>query len=137
MSTSTTAPPAAPAVSVPPPAEVDELVKKAETLTLDGLSSDSVTKELIHEKYPDCHVNVNPLDLYRIHLTETLSSITGVDRAIAYRAIQWTTGLDKGDFVVAAPALRVKGKKPDELAAEIGGKVRQPCSLGKSPVLTE
>ena len=35
-------------------------------------------------------------------------------------------GFEKGDLIVAVPALRVKGRKPDELAAEWSEKVRVP-----------
>lgn len=62
---------------------------------------------------------LNPVDIYRSHIAEKLASIAKVDLAIAYNTIQWTQSLDKGDLVCAVPALRVKGKKPLELAAEI------------------
>ena len=67
-------------------------------------------------KYPNCHPDTNPFDLYRAHLTNVLAGVTGVDAVLVYNALQWTTGLDKGDLILATPALRVKGKKPDELA---------------------
>ncbi|KAG0647509.1 Arginyl-tRNA synthetase [Hyphodiscus hymeniophilus] len=69
-------------------------------------------------KYPNCHPEVNPVDVYRAHLTEILTEVTGVDAAIIYPALQWTQTLEKGDLVLPVPALRVKGKKPPELAAE-------------------
>ncbi|ERS98653.1 arginine-tRNA ligase [Sporothrix schenckii ATCC 58251] len=75
----------------------------------------------LHEaesKYPNCHPDTNPFDLYRAHLTNVLTKVTGVDASLVYPALQWTTGLDKGDLILATPALRVKGKKPDALAAE-------------------
>ncbi|CAK7268953.1 arginyl-tRNA synthetase [Sporothrix epigloea] len=70
------------------------------------------------QKYPNCHPDTNPFDLYRAHLTNVLTKVTGVDASLVYPALQWTTGLDKGDLILATPALRVKGKKPDALAAE-------------------
>lgn len=73
--------------------------------------------------YPNCYPEVNPFDVYRAHLTEILSEVTGVDAAIVYPSLQWTQTLEKGDLVLPIPALRVKGKKPDELAKEWAEKV--------------
>ncbi|KAJ4211102.1 arginyl-tRNA synthetase [Fusarium solani] len=70
------------------------------------------------ESYPNCHPDTNPVDIYRSHITGLLQEITGVDPKIIYPAIQWTQTLDKGDAILAVPALRVKGKKPGELAEE-------------------
>ncbi|TVY82034.1 Cytoplasmic arginine--tRNA ligase [Lachnellula suecica] len=69
-------------------------------------------------KYPNCYPEVNPVDIYRAHLTSILTEVTGVDAAIIYPALQWTQTLEKGDLVLPIPALRVKGKKPDQLGAE-------------------
>lgn len=68
--------------------------------------------------YPNCFPEVNPVDVYRAHLTSILTEVTGVDASIVYPALQWTQTLDKGDLVLPIQALRVKGKKPPELAAE-------------------
>lgn len=75
------------------------------------------------EHYPNCHPETNPIDIYRSHITGLLHEITGIDTSIIYPAIQWTQSLDKGDAIVAVPALRVKGKKPNELAEEWVSKV--------------
>ncbi len=69
-------------------------------------------------KYPNCFPEVNPVDIYRAHLTSILTEVTGVEASIIYPALQWTQTLEKGDLVLPVPALRVKGKKPPELAAE-------------------
>ncbi|EPE32999.1 Nucleotidylyl transferase [Glarea lozoyensis ATCC 20868] len=69
-------------------------------------------------KYPNCFPEVNTVDIYRAHLSSILSEVTGVDATIVYPALQWTQTLEKGDLVLPVPALRVKGKKPNELAAE-------------------
>jgi arginyl-tRNA synthetase len=69
-------------------------------------------------KYPNCYPELNPVDIYRAHLTSILTEVTGVDSAIIYPALQWTQTLEKGDLVLPVPALRVKDKKPPELAAE-------------------
>ncbi len=89
-----------------------------------GLSLDSVA-----EKYPGAHPEVNPLDLYKAHLSNVLASISDIAPATVYSVVQWTQSLDKGDFVVATPALRVKGKKPDVLANELLEKARLPSPL--------
>ncbi|KEZ45425.1 Arginine--tRNA ligase, cytoplasmic [Scedosporium apiospermum] len=70
------------------------------------------------ESFPNCYPAVNPFDVYRSHLTTLLHEVTGVDKAIIYPALQWTQSSDKGDLILAAPALRIKGKKPAELAEE-------------------
>ncbi|KAI9823006.1 MAG: hypothetical protein M1832_002660 [Thelocarpon impressellum] len=69
-------------------------------------------------KYPNSYPEYNPVDVYRSHITELLAGVTGVDPVTIYPALQWTQTLDKGDLVLPVPALRVKGKKPPELAAE-------------------
>lgn len=95
-------------------AGIDQLVKLASSLSLSE----------IRDKFPNCYPETNPIDVYRLHITDVLEKITGVDPKIIYNAVQWTASLDKGDAMVAVPALRVKGKKPDELAKEWAEKVR-------------
>lgn len=65
----------------------------------------------------------NQFDIYRSHITELLAPITGADPKIIHSALQWTQVLDFGDLMLPVPALRLKGKKPDELAKEIAAKV--------------
>lgn len=100
---------------------INELVKLTSDLSLDN----------IRDKFPTCYPETNPVDVYRAHLTNVLEKVTGVDPKIIYNAIQWTQGLDKGDLIVAAPALRVKGKKPDELVKEWEEKVSLPFKFHK------
>ena len=99
-------------------AGLDELAK-----LVDGLSFQDA-----EEKYPNCYPSKDPFDFYRAHLADVLTKVTGVDPKIVYPALQWTTGLDKGDVIVAVPALRIKGKKPDELAKEFAEKVILPSA---------
>ena len=73
--------------------------------------------------YPNCNPEFNPVDIYRSHITDHLAEITGVDISIIYPAVQWPPSLDKGDLVLAVPALRIKGKKPTELAQDIASQV--------------
>jgi hypothetical protein len=76
------------------------------------------------DKYPNCYPEVNPQDIYRAHITSIVHKITGVDTTIIYNALQWTLSQDKGDMVIAIPALRVKGAKPAELGEQWLAKVR-------------
>lgn len=69
------------------------------------------------DRYPSSFPDLNPIDIYRSHITSILHEITGVDAGVIYPALQWTATLDKGDLMLAIPALRVKGK-PDELGKQ-------------------
>ncbi|KAK7952836.1 arginyl-tRNA synthetase [Apiospora aurea] len=69
------------------------------------------------DKYPNCFPDINPVDIYRSHISSLLAKVTGVDSKIIYPVLQWTSTLDKGDIVLPIPALRVKGK-PADLGAE-------------------
>lgn len=73
--------------------------------------------------FPDSNPTSNPVDVYRCFIAHHLAPITGVDVSLVYPALEWTQTLDKGDLIVAAPRLRVKGRKPDELAKEWAEKV--------------
>ncbi|KAI9890175.1 MAG: hypothetical protein M1814_004457 [Vezdaea aestivalis] len=86
---------------------MDELTSKLESFGLQTLPSQ-----------PNSFPLLNPVDIYRLHLSSILADVTGVDRKIIYPALSWTQTLDKGDMVLPIPALRIKGKKPAELAAE-------------------
>jgi arginyl-tRNA synthetase len=92
----------------------------SDDLPLD-LSSLGISQPLPH--FPDTNPQLNPVDIFRCYLTEILAGLTGVDAKIVYPALAWTLTLDKGDLVLAVPALRIKGKKPDQLAAEWAEKV--------------
>ena len=61
----------------------------------------------------------NQVDIYRSHIAELLAPITGVAAQQIYPALQWTQILEYGDLMLPVPALRIKGKKPDQLAVEI------------------
>ncbi|KAL7909856.1 arginyl-tRNA synthetase [Trichoderma velutinum] len=105
------------------PAGLDKLTSLVNGLTLDSVA----------EKFPQAHPEINPLDLYRAHLSNVLAGISGVDTQIIYPAINWTTGLDKGDFVLAVPALRIKGEKPDALATKWAGEFPEDDALFGKP----
>jgi arginyl-tRNA synthetase len=91
---------------------VDELAATLKTFGLDSVP-----------KAPNTFPALNPVDVYRSHITELLASVTDLDPKVIYPAIQWTQTLDKGDVAIPVPALRVKGKKPVEFAAELAALV--------------
>lgn len=64
----------------------------------------------------------NPIDFYREYLAKILAPIVERKEAELIPLIQWTTTLEKGDLTLPVPALRVKGKKPQDLAEEIVSK---------------
>jgi hypothetical protein len=70
-------------------------------------------------QFSNAFPELNPVDIYRAHITELLAPITGADPKVIYPAIQWTQTLEKGDCVLPVPALRLKGKKPDQVAKDI------------------
>jgi arginyl-tRNA synthetase len=73
-------------------------------------------------KHPNAYPDLNPVDIYRAHITELAAPVTGVDPKIIYPALSWTQSLDMGDLILPVPALRLKGKKPDVLAQEFAEK---------------
>jgi arginyl-tRNA synthetase len=73
---------------------------------------------------PNTYPDLNPFDVYRSHIAHLISTYIDADRSVIQGALQWTNSLDKGDLAMAAPALRIKGKKPDALAQEIVEKVK-------------
>ncbi|KAK3302785.1 uncharacterized protein B0T15DRAFT_315067 [Chaetomium strumarium] len=105
------------------PSPIDRLVQR-----VDGMSL-----EAIAEKYTNCYPELNPFDFYRAHLSNVLAEITGVDHKIIYPALSWTQSLEKGDLILAAPALRIKGQKPDELAKQWAEKFPENDPLFEKP----
>jgi hypothetical protein len=73
--------------------------------------------------FPSSNPTSNPVDIYRCYIAHQLVPITGVDIEFVYPALEWTQTFDKGDLIVAVPRLRVKGRKPNELAKEWADKV--------------
>lgn len=73
---------------------------------------------LMTSPFPACHPKFNPVDIYRVHLANTLAAVTGVGAQIIYPALARTQTQDKGDLALAVPALRVKGEKPADLAVK-------------------
>ena len=68
----------------------------------------------------------NALDVYRTQIVSQVQKILNVEPEIINNALQWTLDLKHGDLILPVPALRLKGKKPDELAKEIADKFDSP-----------
>ena len=69
-------------------------------------------------RFPNFYPSLNPIDVYREYIADHLASITGVEASEVYTKLQWTQTQDKGDLTLPVPALRIKGKKPDQHATE-------------------
>ncbi|KAK0279025.1 arginyl-tRNA synthetase [Friedmanniomyces endolithicus] len=74
----------------------------------------------------------NPVDIYRAYIIEQIHEITGAEPAIINNAVAWTQDLKHGDLALPVPALRLKGKKPDQLAIEIAETFN--CPIVETPI---
>lgn len=72
--------------------------------------------------FPNSYPSLNPTDIYREHLANIIGPIVGQEPSQVYPKLQFTQSLEKGDLVLPVPALQIKSKKPQALAAEIGEK---------------
>lgn len=68
----------------------------------------------------------NTIDVYRAVIIEQIHKITGADVPVINNALQWTQDLKYGDLGLPVQALRLKGKKPEELIQEITEKFESP-----------
>lgn len=64
----------------------------------------------------------NPFDFYREYIAELLAPIVERKKDELVNFLQWTTTLEKGDLMLPVAALRVKGKKPQDIAEDIVAK---------------
>ena len=99
--------------------DVDSLPSRSkangeESASIDFSQTTSESAVNVHASF----TAINPVDVYRTHISEALAPIAGVAAAEIYQKLQWTQTQDKGDLTLAVPALRIKGKKPNEQAAE-------------------
>ena len=69
--------------------------------------------------------SLNPFDSYRNHVAQCIAPIVNLETEFIAPKLQWTQTLDKGDLMLPVPALqlKVKGKKPQELATEIASEI--------------
>ena len=63
-------------------------------------------------------IPLNPIDVYRNQISEDLAPIAQKPAEEIYQRLQWTQTLEKGDLSLAVPALRIQGKKPNDLAKD-------------------
>ena len=88
----------------------------------------TLTEQVSHLRlstyFPESFPKVNPVDVYRIYITQQLATITGVDSSIIYPSLQWTQKLEQGDLTLPVPRLRIKGAAPTDLAQEWAKNVR-------------
>ncbi|KAF8466669.1 hypothetical protein BDZ91DRAFT_657693 [Kalaharituber pfeilii] len=97
-----------PVPTAPEAVSIDEVNEKLSKIGLNELIT----------PFPESNPGTNPVDIFRCYIADRLSAISGVDKSLVYPALEWTNQFDKGDLILAVPRLRVKGKKPDELAKE-------------------
>lgn len=84
--------------------------------------------------FPNSYPHLNPVDAYREHISTVLGPIVGQEPAQVYPKLQWAQALEKGDLTLAAPALQIKGTKPQELAAKIEDQFHE-TELVQKPVI--
>lgn len=111
------------------PPSIEDLSTKLRSLGV----SDAPQMSPAQNIYPQYNV----LDVYRAHITSHIHKITNVEPEIIGKALQLSKTLDNGDLVIQAAALRIKGRKPDELAKEIVGKFPAESPLIEQPTLGE
>ena len=111
------------------------LLRRMATQIQDSTMS-SLTQKISSDQtsqFPNCYPEYNPVDIYREHIASTLSKVTGVDVQTIYSAVAWTKTLDNGDLVLPVSALRMKAKKPEDLATKWASEVwflNKPCLGG-------
>lgn len=99
------------------------------TSTLSKLGLEKVPQE------PNTYPALNPFDIYRSHITELLSSVSGVDKKIIYPTLAWTAKPEHGDLQLAVPALRQKKKDMKAFAQELADAFPE-SPLVKKPIVT-
>lgn len=70
------------------------------------------------KRYPGSNTQLNPVDIFRTHISNELSKISGVPGETIYPALEFTNNADRGDLLIPVPRLRVKGAAPAKLAEE-------------------
>lgn len=68
---------------------------------------------------PAVHIQSRPTDIYRAYVVDILAKTTECETSLICDAVQSSNTLPHGDFLLPVPRLRIKGKKLDELSAEL------------------
>jgi arginyl-tRNA synthetase len=82
-------------------------------------------------KFPDTYPELNPLDVYRAHITELVAPLADVDPKLVLPALARPITLAEGDINLPVAALRIKGKKPLDIAAELAEKLPETALIEK------
>lgn len=85
--------------SIPDGQKFSPTMTSAEALppAVEGLSLQSTTET---SKFPNSFPSLNPVDIYREHISEKLADATGLEAEKIYPKLNWTSTLDKGDLVL-------------------------------------
>lgn len=75
----------------------------------------------------EAHPDLNPVDVFRLAITDELGKVTGLSKEDIFPALSWTNTLQKGDLTIAIPRFRIKGVPPEQLAEEWASKVCPHC----------
>ncbi|KGO54872.1 Aminoacyl-tRNA synthetase, class 1a, anticodon-binding [Penicillium expansum] len=100
--------------------------------SVEALSLQSTAQK---SQFAGCFPTLNPIDIYRQHIAEELSKVSGIDAQKIYPRIAWTSTLDKGDLSLPVASLQVK-QNPVELAKDLVSKfpasdlIHPPTQLG-------
>jgi len=87
--------------------------------TPQSLAEEFSRLKLEQARFPNCYPEHNPLDAFKIHISERVGKIAGVEPAVVYPALQRARVPEQGDLNLAVPALRIKGAKPQDTGAKI------------------
>ncbi|PSK56744.1 arginine-tRNA ligase [Elsinoe australis] len=71
----------------------------------------------------EAHPDFNPVDVFRLAITDELSKVTGLNKEDIFPTLSWTNTLQKGDLTIAIPRFRIRGVPPEQLAEEWASKV--------------
>lgn len=70
--------------------------------SVQGLSIHSTAEK---SKFPNCYPSLNPFDIYRSHIADTIGDALGIDPVTVFTKLQWTNSLDKGDILLPVSLL--------------------------------
>lgn len=70
--------------------------------SVQGLSIHSTDEK---SKFPNCYPALNPFDVYRSHLADSIGAVLGIDPVSVFSKLQWTNSLEKGDLVLPVSLL--------------------------------
>lgn len=72
----------------------------------------------ISRSMPNAHPNDNILDLIRLYISNGLCQVSGIEVPKIFNALNWSTNLKDGDFILPIPKLGIKTDNPDSTATQ-------------------